>query len=56
MSKNTHPPIQALAVRARYRLEELAADLPYAAPDDREALHAALEFERWLLESCRRLL
>lgn len=40
------------AARARWTLEELAAELPYAAPDEREALRAALEFERWLLESC----
>ncbi|HNQ22557.1 MAG TPA: hypothetical protein PKK06_05625 [Phycisphaerae bacterium] len=47
-------PLAIVARRARYRLEELAADLPYAGPDDREALHAGIEFERWLLESCRR--
>jgi hypothetical protein len=40
------------AARARWTLEELAAELPYASPDAREALWAALEFERWLLESC----
>lgn len=56
MSKNTHPPIHAVAARARFRLEELAADLPYAGPDEREALRAGIQFERWLLESCRHLL
>ena len=41
------------AVRARWTLEELADELPYAAPVDREALLAGIDFERWLLESCR---
>jgi len=45
--------LRATAVQARAALEDLAADLPYAAPEDREALQAGIEFERWLLESCR---
>jgi hypothetical protein len=56
MERTTTIPLAIIAIRARYRLEELAADLPYAAPNDREALHAGIAFERWLLESCRRLL
>lgn len=41
------------AVRARLTLAELADELPYAAPEDREALHAGIEFERGLIECCR---
>ena len=44
--------VLAVAARAAWTLEELAADLPYAAPVDREALQAGIDFERWLLESC----
>jgi hypothetical protein len=44
--------VRAVAVRAAWTLEELADDLPYAAPVDREALRAGIDFERWLLESC----
>jgi len=39
------------AVRAHGALCELATDLPYAAPEDREALQAGIDFEGWLLES-----
>lgn len=46
--------LRSAASRARCRLEELAADLPYADADDREAIRAGIEFERWLLESCYR--
>ncbi len=41
------------AIRARWKLEELADELPYATPVDREALKAGVDFEGWLLESCR---
>ena len=41
------------AVRAHGALCEMAADLPYAAPEDREAMQAGIEFERWLLENCQ---
>lgn len=53
MHRTTAIPIATVAQRARYRLEELAAELPYAAPEDREAIHAGIEFERWLLGSCQ---
>ena len=53
MQRMTAIPIATVAQRARYRLEELAAELPYAALDEREAVHAGIEFERWLLESCQ---
>lgn len=55
MERMTTIPLAVVAARARYRLEELAAELPYAGPDDRAALQAGIEFERWLLESCRPL-
>jgi hypothetical protein len=41
------------AGRAHGALRELADELPYAAPEDREALQAGIEFERWLLENCQ---
>lgn len=40
------------AARARATLEELAAELPYAAPAEREALRAGINCERWLLQCC----
>lgn len=46
-------PLRRTVVRARWTLEELADELPYAAPEDREALHAGIDFERWLLATCR---
>lgn len=45
--------LRARAAQARAALEDLAADLPYAGSAAREALTAGIEFERWLLESCR---
>ena len=56
MERITETPLAIVAARARYRLEELAAELPYAGPIDKEAVRAGIDFERWLLESCRRLL
>jgi hypothetical protein len=45
--------LRITADRARWTLEELADELPYASPDDREALRAGIDFERWLLENCQ---
>lgn len=56
MERTTQIPLAIVAARARYRLEELAAELPYTGPEDREAIQAGIQFERWLLESCRQLL
>ena len=53
MQGMTAIPNATVAQQARYRLEELAAELPYAAPEDREAFYAGIVFERWLLESCQ---
>lgn len=45
--------VLSTAVWARSSLEELADELPYASPENREALRAGIDFERWLLASCR---
>lgn len=45
--------VLTVAARAAGALEDLADDLPYVSPDDREALRAGIEFERALLETCR---
>jgi len=45
--------VLAVAARAACVLEDLADELPYAPSDDREALQAGIDFEGWLLESCR---
>jgi hypothetical protein len=45
--------VLAVAARAAWALEDLADELPYAPSDDREALQAGIDFESWLLESCR---
>ncbi len=46
-------PVRAVAEAAAGALADMAADLPYANPVDSEALHAGIEFERWLVDACR---
>jgi hypothetical protein len=42
--------------RARRRLSELANAYVKAPGDQREAVQAGIEFERWLADSCRDVL
>jgi len=45
-----------IEIRARRRLSALANEYPKAPADQREAVQAGIEFERWLAESCRDVL
>ena len=45
--------VLAVAARAAWAMEDLADELPYASPAEREAVRAGIDFERWLLESCQ---
>ena len=38
--------------RARRRIARLASELVKAGAQDREAVQAGIEFERWLADSC----
>jgi len=42
-----------IALRAEREVRILAGEFARAASEDREGLLAALEFQRWLAESCR---
>jgi hypothetical protein len=45
--------LRAIESGARREAECLAGELAYAASVEKEAILAALEFERWLATSCR---
>ena len=45
--------LRLIAVRAQEETEYLAGEFARAASAEREEILAALEFERWLAESCR---
>ena len=42
--------------RARRRLAALASELVEGGAQDREAVQAGIDFERWLADSCRDVL
>jgi hypothetical protein len=46
------PDLREVLAQARARLGWLAGRYAEARSDEKEALHAELEFERWLVESC----
>ena len=48
--------LRLIEAKARLRTGQLAGQLVRAASTDKEELLAALEFERWLADSCREAL
>ncbi len=44
--------LRAIEARSRRRLAGLAREFVGAASKEREMIYAAMEFERWLAESC----
>ena len=44
--------IETLRLRSQQKLAHLAGEFARAASEDREAILAAMEFERWLAECC----
>ncbi len=45
--------LRIVEVKARHRVAGLACQMVRAPSRDREMILAALEFERWLADSCR---
>ena len=45
--------LEAIQRRSEQKVGLLAKDLVYAASEDKEAILAGLEIERWLAETCR---
>ena len=48
--------LRVIEAKARREAEYLAGEFARAASDEKEAILAALEIERWLAESCREVL
>jgi hypothetical protein len=48
-----HMLLDVIEARATRRAGRLASELVYAESEDRESIHAELEFQKWLAESCR---
>ena len=48
--------LEGIEIRARRRLSELSLEYIGAPDSEKEAVHAGIEFERWLADSCRDLL
>jgi hypothetical protein len=44
--------LQAVMARAAWVLGDLADEIPYAPPAERESLQAGIAFQRWLLGCC----
>ncbi len=45
--------IREIEARARYEAEQLAGEFARAASEEKEAILAGLEYERWLADCCR---
>ena len=48
--------LEAIQRRSERKVGLLAKELVYAASEDKEAILAGLEIERWLAETCRECL
>ena len=48
--------IRCIEQNARQRTAELASSYLRARPEEREAIMAGIEFERWLADTCRECL
>ena len=44
--------LERIRARALEEAEQLAGEFARAASEEREAIHAGFEFERWLAEAC----
>ena len=45
--------VLAVARNATNKIAKLAGEFSHAAPEDKEAIQAGIDFERWLKETCR---
>jgi hypothetical protein len=52
MSKLKDQMLALVRVNARTRLADLSNRYVHAQPSEREMIQAAIEFERWLVQSC----
>jgi hypothetical protein len=48
--------VQLVAQNAAARVAALAGELVHAASEEKEAIRAGLDFERWLAETCEQCL
>ena len=56
MSKLKEQLIRLIERNARSKVAALASEYVRAKPEEREAIHDGIEFERWLADSCRECL
>jgi hypothetical protein len=48
--------LQRIEQKARLRMAQLANSYLHVPPEQREQVHAGIEIERWLAETCRECL
>ena len=53
MTKLKDQMVLAVARNATNKIAKLAGEFSHAAPEDKEAIQAGIDFERWLKETCR---
>lgn len=56
MSQLKHQIIQIIQQKARRKVAALAGEYLTARPEEKEAIQAGIEFERWLAEVCEQCL
>ena len=52
MSKLKNQILQLIQQKARGKVAALAGEYVRAKPEEREEIHAGIEIERWLAETC----
>jgi hypothetical protein len=48
--------LRAVAHNSANKVAELAGEFVHAAPQEKEAIQAGIDFERWLAETCQEYL
>ena len=56
MNKLKKQILQLIQQKARRKVAALASEYVRAKPEEKEAIQAGIEFERWLADSCRECL
>ena len=56
MTKFKNQRVHAIEINAAAKMADLAGRYVHAAPEEKEAIQAGLDVERWLAESCRECL
>ena len=56
MNKLKNQILQLIQQNSRRKVAALAGEYVRAKPEEREAIHAGIEIERWLAETCQECL